>query len=175
MTTNILVLGPEGSGKSLLLKRLKTLSLDFDAVFDDIPSTIQTVGSNLVKIHFNKQEYELREVGGVMAPIWKNYFSSTCGVIFVIDVANQFQLSASCMLLLSVLSNELLKKKPVLLLLNKLDMHLTFSLTEIEKILRIKEIKKYASGAVSVVECSCVNKVGFKNIIDWLSTVKTVV
>ncbi|XP_065650434.1 ADP-ribosylation factor-like protein 16 [Hydra vulgaris] len=169
-TANILVLGSEGTGKSLLLKRLKALSMDPDVVFDDIPSTIQTVGSNLVKIHINKQDYELREVGGVMSPIWKNYYSSACGVIFVIDVSNQFQLSATCILLLSVLSEELLKNKPFLILLNKIDMELTFSLVEIEKILRIKEIKKYAN--VSVIECSCVKNVGLRDIEKWLSTVK---
>ena len=62
---NILIVGPQGSGKSLIVKRLQSIyTQGSDISFDDAPSTIPTVGNNITKLMINKNEVELREVGG---------------------------------------------------------------------------------------------------------------
>ena len=165
----ILILGAEGGGKSLLVKRIQLLlTSGIDAEFIDIPSTVATVGSNVMKIQVGKVEYELREVGGVMAPIWKNYYKNYNAIIYVIDRANQFQISASCVLLLTLLSSEMTSRKQVLILFNKTDFPCKLALAELKKIYRLKDIINNAKQAITVVECSCVEKYGFTEIIDWL-------
>ena len=166
---NVLVLGAEGSGKSLFIKRLHTLSINgFDSKFEDTPSTIPTVGNNITKINIFKFEVELREVGGAVAPLWKKYFSESDCMIFLIDKSNQFQYSASCMLLLMCLSNAWLENKRILILFNKVDFTCSMPMEQVSNIFRLNDIVKSEKHDIEVVECSCTEKRGFKQIHEWL-------
>jgi len=170
-TINILVLGAEGTGKSLLLKRLHYLVANGLAeTFDDIPSTVPTVGNNIININLNKKNYEVREVGGSLAPIWKNYYKDSQAVIYVINKSNHLQISASCMLLLTVLADEKLTNKPILILFNKTDFDCHFNMVELRKIYRLDEIQQNSNQNITVKEISCVDKNGFQDIFTWLQT-----
>ena len=165
----ILVLGPEGTGKSLLLKRIRQISLEGEnAAFNDIPSTVPTVGTNILKAEFDQQTLEMREVGGVMAPIWKNYFKGIHGIVYVVDASNQFQVSASCMLLLNLLANEKLSNVPFLLVFNKIDCTLNLSLADMKFLFRLSDIKANATQKFDVIESSNMDVGKTRGIVNWM-------
>ena len=81
-----LCLGPTGSGKTLLLRRLQNPKVD------ETTPTVETVGTNLVSVpkaapaksekeNKKRKNWEekdcvgIREVGGSMAPLWASYYS----------------------------------------------------------------------------------------------------
>lgn len=82
-----LCLGPTGSGKTLLLKRLQSTSVN------EGTSTVETVGSNIIRVPKkpvaegsgatssssrggeDKDFLSIQEIGGAMAPLWPSYFA----------------------------------------------------------------------------------------------------
>jgi GTPase SAR1 family protein len=104
-----LCLGPAGSGKTLLLRKLQ----NWEAV-DTVSSTVPTVGTNLVTIALrNQKEITVREVGGAMAPIWRNYYYETQRIVYVVDASNLCQISAAGVLLYTILAEPCLQKAKV--------------------------------------------------------------
>lgn len=104
-----LCLGPTGSGKTLLLKKLQNQ----DTV-DTMSSTVPTVGTNLVTVRFgNQKETTIREVGGVMAPIWKSYYSGIQKFMYIVDASNLCQIAAAGVLLYTILAEPCLQKAKV--------------------------------------------------------------
>ena len=169
-TLTILVLGAEGCGKSLLIKRLQYLATNnLEAEFAEIPSTVPTVGNDIVKIKFNCKEYKLCEIGGAMAPIWKNYYRDADALIYIIDKSNQFQISASCIMLLTMMSNPAIKNKNVLILFSKTDFVCNFTFEQLQKIFRLQDLKESCDGSITLLECSNVDKYGYKEIIKWIT------
>jgi ADP-ribosylation factor-like protein 1 len=80
--SSCLCIGPTGSGKTLLLKRLQSPEVN------EGTSTVETVGSNMVhiprklvgekgrnKAGDDKDFMVVREIGGSIAPLWPSYFS----------------------------------------------------------------------------------------------------
>jgi GTPase SAR1 family protein len=104
-----LCLGPTGSGKTLLLKKLQ----NWEAI-DTMSSTVPTVGTNLVTVPLgNQKEITIREVGGAMAPIWRNYYYGIQKIVYVVDASNLCQISAAGVLLYTVLAEPCLRKAKV--------------------------------------------------------------
>lgn len=69
----VLCLGPKGSGKTMLLKKLQCAK-----GIDNTYSAVPTIGMNIFNINYlnkagKKQVLLIREVGGEMAPLWNNY------------------------------------------------------------------------------------------------------
>lgn len=94
-----LCLGPTGSGKTLLLKKLQNVN----SVNKTTPS-VATVGTNLFDIKLNDgTQVSIRELGGLMAPLWKNYFVNVKKIIYVVDASNLCQISAAGVLLYTIL------------------------------------------------------------------------
>lgn len=100
---SILCLGPKGSGKTLLLTTLQ----DPDYV-NETTHSIPTVGTNIFTIKLPVKEGEsskknqnvkkyvqVRELGGTMAPMWKNYYDGVEKILYVIDTSNLCQISAA--------------------------------------------------------------------------------
>lgn len=99
--SNILCLGPKGSGKTLLLNTLQ----DPESV-NDTTHSVPTVGTNIFTIKMpvadgekknsNAKKYiQIRELGGTMAPMWKNYYDGVEKIMYVIDTSNLCQISAA--------------------------------------------------------------------------------
>ena len=165
-----LLLGPSGVGKTLLLKRMHACSMKGSySVTDELPSTIPTVGTNLVNIATQrKHEVTVRELGGAMAPIWRSYFADCNAVIMMMDVSNRAQLAASCMQFYEILTHEALQKCHVLLLLNKTDLPGAVSSAELGFILRLDEIKKISRHTIQTLECSAKAGTNLKEIARWI-------
>jgi len=104
-----LCLGPTGSGKTLLLKMLQNRE-----AADTMASTVPTIGTNLVTVRFgNQKQIAIREVGGAMAPIWRNYYSCIRSIIYVVDASNLCQIAAAAVLLYTILAESSLQKVKV--------------------------------------------------------------
>lgn len=103
---SIICLGPSGAGKTLLLKKLKNRN-----AIDETSHTVPTTGSDLTVVKFvNKtsgtsREYVIRELGGIMAPMWEKYFHGVNKIIYVVDTSNLCQIAAAGILLYTVLAN----------------------------------------------------------------------
>ncbi|XP_048758741.1 ADP-ribosylation factor-like protein 16 [Ostrea edulis] len=163
-----LLLGPASSGKTLLTKKLKS----HDEVKDDIAnisSTLPTIGTNLVNISLTKRhEITVRELGGSMSPLWPNYLKDCQILIYVIDISNRLQVSAACMLFLTILTNPNLKDCQVLVLLNKIDLATSMSRQEFESLFRWDDILLHSKHRIAVKEISAVSGKGLPEVLEWL-------
>lgn len=70
---SVLCLGPKGSGKTTLLKKLQEAE-----GIDNTYSPVATVGTNIYDVYYlnrhgKKQMLTVREIGGEMASLWRNY------------------------------------------------------------------------------------------------------
>jgi hypothetical protein len=93
----------------MLLRKLQ----DWVAV-DTVSSTVPTVGTNLVTVRLgNQKEMTIREIGGAMAPIWRNYYYGIQRIVYVVDASNLCQISAAGVLLYTILANPCLQKAKV--------------------------------------------------------------
>lgn len=105
-----LCLGPTGSGKTLLLKRLQSR-----LVVDATSCSVPTVGTDIITIKTpeNQKNIVIREVGGTMAPIWNKYYDGTNKIMFVIDTSNLCQIAAAGILFYTILTEPQLQKAKV--------------------------------------------------------------
>lgn len=176
-----LLLGAEGSGKTLLLKKLvskasrtktsggSTSNGSADSSCDGILPTIPTVGTNIEDLQLAKGiSCKLREYGGSMAPLWSSAYNRCSVVIFVVDASNSTQISASTMLLLDVLTAKALEKKPVLIFFNKMDSQFGMSLVELKSVMRLGDVIRNATQKVQVVQGSCATEEGLDSILEWI-------
>ena len=176
-----LLIGAEGSGKSLLLKRLKWLSqqqlykgkksVKRTPQLPSAPATIPTVGTNIEALDIDgKKKVTVRELGGAMAPIWAESYEDCQCVIFIIDRSNIMHLSASTILLLEALSADALKNKPFLLVLGKSDLPNIVSLRETSNILRLDDMKRTCSQSIDISEISGYYGDGIDYILQWIGS-----
>ena len=173
MDSQVLVLGPESGGKTMLLKRLQSytsqnMSSSSDIVLGEAPSTIATVGVNLVTLQINKKRFCLRELGGAMAPVWSNYFKDSTHCIYVVDMANRGQVAACTILLLDLLTSRQSSNWPILIVLNKLDIPCGMTQMEILSIMRLDDIINRSSKKISVVATCLHDGRGLSDVVNWL-------
>lgn len=167
-----LLLGATGVGKTLLLKRLQRLSVHSLDELGPPPSTLPTVGTNLIDIPLKRgKKVTLRELGGCMGPIWPSYYSDASSVIFVVDSCNTSQISSSCIQLLSVLAAESLHGVSVLLIFNKRDLPCVMNLTEIKSLFRLEDIIVSATQPITTLELSASSGQGIQEVLTWLESV----
>uniref|UniRef100_H0XPD9 ARF like GTPase 16 n=1 Tax=Otolemur garnettii TaxID=30611 RepID=H0XPD9_OTOGA len=163
-----LLLGPAGVGKTLLVKRLQNLSSrDGTGDLGEPPPTRPTVGTNLTDITAQRK-ITIRELGGCMGPIWSSYYGNCHSLLFMIDVSNPTQLSASCMHLLSLLSAEQLEEASVMILFNKIDLPCYMTIEEIKSLMRLPDIIACAKQNITMAEISARKGTGLAAVLRWL-------
>lgn len=169
-----LLIGPAGTGKTLLLKTLQTGNYHVSKgstveARDDVPATIPTTGTNLINIVVHKKkEVTVRELGGSMGPIWNKYYKDVDAILFMVDVSNRCQISAACIQLLEMLSHPHTGSTPVLLLLNKKDVSSGMSRSEMEWLLRLEETLKQATQKITIMETSGKTGLGLDRVSRWI-------
>ncbi|XP_049949912.1 ADP-ribosylation factor-like protein 16 [Schistocerca serialis cubense] len=157
-------LGPTGAGKTLLLKRLQNKE-----EIDVTSSTVPTVGLNIVPVKLSSQkEITIREIGGIMAPMWRNYYQGVKKIIYVVDASNLCQISAAGVLLYSILAEPCLKHTKVLLVLSKMDASYRQMRNEALLILQLNRLKKEITQEITVVETSSITGEGIDRVMTWL-------
>lgn len=164
MTTSLVrcnIIGPEGSGKTTLVKKLKNYN-EKSVIYP----TLSTVGTYVEEICLGgKIRCLLREFGGCMAPIWHTSYEDCHLMIYIIDASNAAQLSTATVLLIETLRDKNLSNKPVLLVFNKNDVAWC-SLLEMKWAMRIEDLMtKYN---LLVADASCKTNEGIERIVDWI-------
>lgn len=181
-----LVLGPSGVGKTVLLKKLRSIHDERTSkkVVDEvakpvsgilaIPTTVPTSGTNYVTLpssHKNGvRPILLKEYGGCMAPLWPKALFKTHQIVYVVDANNPMQLSVAMVLLLDLLGNEVIVDKPVLLFFNKTDLPGPMSLNEVQEIMRVNDLRVQYGEKLAVLSGSCVTGDGLMGVTNWIRT-----
>lgn len=143
------------------------------ALYEDnteVPATKPTIGTNVSNVKLPKihQDVVLKEIGGLMAPLWKSSYKDAKQLIFIIDISNPSQVSATTSFLHEIIVEETLKNTPILLVLNKIDNYCPMSLFEMKYLIGLEDILQ-ARGEITVLETSIKYETGISNIIEWLS------
>ncbi|KAL1500769.1 hypothetical protein ABEB36_006214 [Hypothenemus hampei] len=165
----VLCIGPEGSGKTLLLRKVQ----NSDYV-DKNTTAVPTVGVDIFNLIIENKLYTIREIGGAVAPIWSKYFANVGKVIYVVDTSNLCQISAAGVLLFTVLVHPLLQKAKVLtmdqflLVLTKMDVSYRQMRNEALLMLQMKRLQNEIHQKITVVEASAITGQGRNEIIKWI-------
>lgn len=186
-----LFIGPPGSGKSTLIKQLvletnekkatnsRRKNSKPDTKFEELPTTIPTVGTNVVKLSLHKKTaVEVRELGGCMGPIWKSYYGAAKGVVYVVDSSSPQQISSAVVQLLNalkhlsqILGNSNRKTKfPVLVVFSKSDVPRLKNISQLKSMFQLNYIEETFADCVQIdcIELSCLDKESVDDVKDWL-------
>ncbi|XP_050312084.1 ADP-ribosylation factor-like protein 16 [Anthonomus grandis grandis] len=160
----VLCIGPKGSGKTLLIRKIQN-PLDVD----ETTSTVPTMGTNISNLLVGDKLYEIRELGGGIAPIWSKYFQNVGKVMFVIDTSNLCQISEAGVLLYTVLVHPLLQRAKFLLVLSKMDHSYRQMRNEALLMLQMKRLQKEIKQKMTIVEASAITGEGREEILKWIT------
>ncbi|XP_023342107.1 ADP-ribosylation factor-like protein 16 [Eurytemora carolleeae] len=88
----IVCIGPTGSGKTSLLESVSDLKRPPDK------ETLPTTGVNIFNLEFKKpgnktKTVSIRELGGILCPLWSSYLEKEIYIIYVVDSANLGQVA----------------------------------------------------------------------------------
>ncbi|KAH8369047.1 ADP-ribosylation factor-like protein 16 [Drosophila serrata] len=192
--TSCICLGPKRAGKTHLLKALQDpdsideTSYSMPTIGTGIyrihfptkspngdkprPPPPPTDGAAQVNIpHGGKnlpKSIQILEIGGSMAPLWRQYFEDVKKLIYVVDTSNLCQISAAGVLFYSILTEPRLQKVKILLVLAKMDYSYRQMRNEALLMLQMSKLQKQIRQQVTIVEASAVTKVGLDPIYDWL-------
>ncbi|KAI8794713.1 ADP-ribosylation factor-like protein 16 [Biomphalaria glabrata] len=163
----ILLIGPSSTGKTLLLKRLQ--NNNSTSTKDEVPSTISTVGTNIMTVNvLRKAEVTIRELGGVMGPIWNNYYKDSHSIIFMIDMSKHTQLAVACVELMTMLNHPSTQNLPLLILLNKIDVQFGVTRFELDSLLRLDDLIKVAPQKITIIEVSARTGNNLDKVARWI-------
>ena len=109
----LVVVGLDGSGKTTIISKL------VDANFDQ--HTAPTIGIDTKEIQMKNINIKIFDLAGQesMRNVWKYYFSSTEGIIFVVDAACKDRIADVKEELWGVFKDDSAKKIPMLIYANK--------------------------------------------------------
>eukprot|EP00802_Teleaulax_amphioxeia_P024251 Tamp_24924.p1 GENE.Tamp_24924~~Tamp_24924.p1 ORF type:complete len:181 (+),score=40.50 Tamp_24924:58-600(+) len=135
----VLLLGAPGSGKTLLVRRIKALCNI--RVPDEIADTMQTNGVELDEITYGKSTLKIREVGGAFVEVWNRYYEDCSAWIFVVDVADRVALAEATSELLNVAGHPQMEQKPLFLVYNKCDLPSPIPTWDLQQLMRLNDLK----------------------------------
>ncbi|OHT05807.1 hypothetical protein TRFO_26416 [Tritrichomonas foetus] len=164
----ILFMGPKGSGKTLLLKRMQTLSEEKRLTpFDPIPHTKPTEGIEPNNFKFRGMNFVFKELGGASINEWEQHAKSPKAIVFVFDAADMTKTASNIVSLNDVLQNHNFEQKPVLIVLSKCDVPDCIRFNIIDEIIGFD--RTLNPSRLSFLETSSVVGVGLSDIFHWIA------
>ena len=163
----VLLLGGSGSGKSALLRRLGECARQGRAGVSDLGDIIPTVGVEVSEFLYRKTPVLIREVGGQMAALWPEYFTSCDMVIYTVDLGNRTQTSDAMVRLMDMLRHPALVDKRVLVLLNKADCPRPMTRAEVDFNLGLSLLEAGCARIASET-VSAVDGLGLEKVLEWI-------
>ena len=163
----VLLLGCEGAGKTLLCRHLDKLAKG-DTNFPVLKETQPSIGIEMVTIGHRSKSFTLREVGGSMQPVWHKYFDGCAAVILVADTATGFGASNAAVELAELIRSDALQQKRLLLLLNKQDLEHAIPEESLQLLLRLPMMQACAgTERLKVLPASALTGDGLTQVMDW--------
>ncbi|KAK2542508.1 Arl4a [Columba livia] len=133
---HIVILGLDSAGKTTVLYRLQ---------FNEFVNTVPTKGFNTEKIkvtlgNSKTVTFHFWDVGGQekLRPLWKSYTRCTDGIVFVVDSVDVERMEEAKTELHKITRISENQGVPVLIIANKQDLRNSLSLSEIEKMLAMR-------------------------------------
>ena len=172
----ICIIGPCKSGKTLLLKRLQDNSFEHIKDFFSVPPTVQTTGTNVLRLtkktdQNEEIEHVLQEIGGEIIELCLDFIGKCTKIVYVLDSSELSQLSFNFKYLMKILTSNSVYKKPILIVLNKTDLHSTLQADELEEMLFLDKLKnEFQHNSLSVIQSSCLTGSGLKEIYNWITS-----
>ena len=161
-------MGPKDCGKTLLIKRMQTLSEEKRLTpFDTIPGTKTTESVDTINFKFKGMSYVFKELGGSHINEWENYAKSAKAIVFIFDAADFTKLATNIVWLNELLTNPANEQKPILIVLNKCDVPDCIRFNVIDEIIGFDRILN--PSRLSFLEISSVVGVGLSDIFHWIS------
>ena len=87
-----------------------------------MPKSVPTIGLNIEQVEFRDYNLTFWDVGGQATKLWRHYFDSVDGMIFVIDSTDNARMSKAKHELYRVGKEPALASVPYLLMFNKIDL-----------------------------------------------------
>ena len=86
-----------------------------------MPNSVPTIGLNIETVEFRDYNLTFWDVGGQATKLWKHYFDSVDGLVFVIDSTDSSRMAKAKSELYRVGKDPALQGIPYLLMFNKID------------------------------------------------------
>lgn len=143
----------------------------------EVVTTIPTIGFNVETVEYRNTTFTVWDVGGrdKIRPLWRHYYQSTNGMIFVIDSNDHDRLapednvygwSGAKSELLRILTEEELQDIPLLIMANKQDLPNALS---VEEITRRLGLDKLTDREWMIQGCCATSGDGLYEGLDWLA------
>jgi len=167
----ILFLGLDNAGKTTLLHKLK----------DDRVATLQpTLHPHSEELMIKNIRFRTYDLGGheTARRIWKDYFASIDGIIFIVDAADKTRFNEAKEELSGLLEDQALASVPFVVLGNKIDIPVAASEEELRYSLGLMSHMTYGRDPkkgqpsvrpVELFMVSVVKGMGYADAFQWLS------
>jgi len=167
----ILFLGLDNAGKTTLLHKLK----------DDRVATLQpTLHPHSEELMIKNIRFRTYDLGGheTARRIWKDYFASIDGIIFIVDAADKTRFQEAQEELSGLLEDQALASVPFVVLGNKIDIPVAASEEELRYSLGLMSHMTYGRDnkkgepnvrPVELFMVSVVKGMGYADAFQWLS------
>ncbi|KAK4741169.1 hypothetical protein SAY87_024757 [Trapa incisa] len=153
------LIGLQNAGKTSLVNVIATGGFSEDM--------IPTVGFNMRKVTKGKVTIKLWDLGGQprFRTMWERYCRAVSAIVYVVDTADNENLSVSRRELHDLLSKPSLSGIPLLVLGNKIDKQEALSQQDLTEQMDLKSI---TDREVCCFMISCKNSTNINTVIDWL-------
>ena len=148
----IIIIGLDAAGKTTILKKMR---------FDEVMQTAPTIGVNTEDIKVKNVNIKVFDLAGQerMRNVWKYYYTSTDGIVFVVDASNKERVLEAKDELSKVMSNEEARQIPILVFANKQDLKDSLKGGQVQELLGLEELFSNKFGGskesnLKVQECS---------------------
>uniref|UniRef100_K3WW45 ADP-ribosylation factor-like protein 16 n=1 Tax=Globisporangium ultimum (strain ATCC 200006 / CBS 805.95 / DAOM BR144) TaxID=431595 RepID=K3WW45_GLOUD len=133
--------------------------------------TQPTIGVEHATLNIDTKPYVVCEVGGQLLPMWKAYFSSCDFWIYVLDISNPAQIAGSAIEFFNIMANDDMRKKPKLLLFNKMDEYFTLEDTLLRSYLQLDQLltSDLDGSLMHVIKISAATGENIDSVIKWFS------
>jgi len=159
---NLLFLGLDDAGKSTLLYMLKT---------DKMTQLKPTIQPHSEELKLGNIRFNTFDLGGheTARKIWKDYFPSVDGIIFLVDSSNSKRFPEAKEELENLANTPELLNIPICILGNKVDKENAVNEEELKEALDLTTIMLKESRPMQLFMCSVSKKIGYGNALNWMT------
>uniref|UniRef100_A0A7S2N4B1 ADP-ribosylation factor-like protein 16 n=1 Tax=Haptolina brevifila TaxID=156173 RepID=A0A7S2N4B1_9EUKA len=161
----VLLIGCEGAGKTLLCRHLTKMSTGDTSALKAV--TQPSIGVEIADLAHGKHSFTMREVGGIMQPVWPEYYEACAAVVLMADGATTMGAAMATVELRDILSAPTLAEKRVLLLLNKQDLSSALPEPSVGLLMGLPAIEAAAGDRLRVLRVSALHGAGLAEVLEW--------